>query len=108
MCVFRCLLHESSSAGLLVCPTAYFNYHDLTRSFAVYAVLNECCNHLTTLYVCSSNAGLPCELGATAVSASDGNLSSVVLACPPAACLGTACPGDLLTPPQVACSFNTH
>ena len=74
------------------------------------AVLNDCCNHnqyMTTLYVCSPNAGLPCELGAAAVSASDGNLTSVVLACPPAACLGTACPGDPLKPPQVAGSLDT-
>ncbi|KAL0020782.1 hypothetical protein WJX79_001465 [Trebouxia sp. C0005] len=50
-----------------------------------------------TYTACSSGqmptSALPCELGATAVSASDGNLTSVVLACPPAACLGIACPG---------------
>lgn len=41
------------------------------------------------------NAAAPCELGATAASASDGDLTSRVLACPPTSCLGTACPGGL-------------
>ncbi|KAL0020772.1 hypothetical protein WJX77_012245 [Trebouxia sp. C0004] len=53
-------------------------------------------------------SGLPCELGATAVSSSDGNLTSVVLACPPAACLGIACPGYAFVQQGISsCAVNT-
>ena len=54
----------------------------------------------------SCPAAVLCELGATAISASDGNLTSMVLACPPTACLGTACPGTFPRMPPVICNLS--
>ena len=48
---------------------------------------------LKALHFCF--AALQCELGATASSASDGNLTSAILACPPTSCLGSNCPGKI-------------
>ncbi|KAL0024407.1 hypothetical protein WJX79_011128 [Trebouxia sp. C0005] len=56
----------------------------------------------------SPTSAVLCELGATAISASDGNLTSVVLACPPTACLGTACPGYRFVDQGISsCAVNT-
>ena len=38
-------------------------------------------------------AAFQCELGATATSWSGGDLTNAIVACPPASCLGTNCPG---------------
>ena len=64
-------------------------------------VQHSCMNNVWLLHSVSlRNVDLPCELGATAVSASDGDLTSAILACPPVACLGIACPGDAVTSPS--------
>ncbi|DBA80580.1 TPA: hypothetical protein ACH3X1_007841 [Trebouxia sp. C0004] len=56
----------------------------------------------------SPTSAVLCELGASAISASDGNLTSVVLACPPTACLGTACPGYRFVEQGISsCAVNT-
>ncbi|KAL0024068.1 hypothetical protein WJX79_002467 [Trebouxia sp. C0005] len=53
-------------------------------------------------------SALLCELGATAISASDGNLTSKILACPPTSCLDLSCPGYLFTEQGIAsCAVNT-
>ena len=63
----------------------------------------EVCACCAPSNLCTTNgvwccAALQCELGAQAISASDGNLTASILACPPASCLGNNCPGDLTKP----------